>query len=323
MKSGQLMSDSLLLDTLTPADAEATAKLLHQALVNWYESRLGQGSRFGDKHDPFLLFPEVYEALDPGECIAARDTGSGELIGVCFSHERETHVAVGIVATAPGAAGRGVARRMMQQVLDKAKAAGKPARLVSSLLNLDSFSLYTRMGFVPGTVFQDLFLTVPKAGMTEVAPPPPGAERVRAARLDEAARLADFERSLQGIRREKDWRFFLENQVGSWRVLALENAGGDALSGVLAMSTHASFTMIGPGVCEDEETAVALLWRALDELRGRGLVFLVPAAAAGLVATCYRWGARNVELHVAQATTPVPSATPRGIVFPTFMPETA
>lgn len=316
------MSDSIHLDTLTPADAEAAARLLHQALVHWYESRLGQGARFGDKHDPFLLFPEVYEALDPGECVAARDVGSGELVGVCFSHERETHVAIGIVATAPGAAGRGVARRMMRQVLDKAKAAGKPARLVSSLLNLDSFSLYTRMGFVPGTVFQDLFLTVPEAGMEAIASAPAGVDRVRPAHGDEAVRLADFEQSLQGIRREKDWRFFLENKVGSWRVLVQEAPSGGSLSGVLAMSTHPSFTMIGPGVGADEDAAAALLWRALDELRGRGLVFLVPAAAAGLVATCYQWGARNVELHVAQATAPIPSASPRGIVFPTFMPET-
>lgn len=317
------MSSSFSLDTLTTADTEATAKLLHESLVNWYESRLRQGSRFGDQPDPFRLFPEVYEALDPGEAVAARDMGSGELIGVCFAHERETHVAVGIVATAPSAAGRGVARAMMQEVLNRARALGKPVRLVSSLLNLDSFSLYTRLGFVPGAVFQDLFLTVPEAGMNALAPAPAGAERVRTARADEAGRLADFEQSLQGIRREKDWHFFLNQPVGSWQVLVLETEDGSALSGVLGMSTHASFTMLGPGVAEDEAAAAALLWRGLDTLRGRGLVFLVPAVASGLVATCYGWGARNVELHVAQATATIPGVVPRGLVFPTFLPETA
>ena len=49
--------------------------------------------------------------------------------------------------------------------------------------------------------------------------------------------------------------------------------------------------------------------------------FLVPCAAAALVRTAYSWGARNVELHVAQST--APASTARGIVFPTFMPETA
>jgi hypothetical protein len=79
--------------------------------------------------------------------------------------------------------------------------------------------------------------------------------------------------------------------------------------------------MIGPGVMSDEETAVALLWKALDGLRGKTLVFLAPCTATHLVRTAYSWGARNVELHVAQAT--APSAGVKGIVFPTFMPETA
>ncbi len=310
------MSETINFTPLTAADREPIARLLHRSLVHWYESRLGQGSRFGDSHDPFTLFPDVYESLDPGECVTAR-TESGEIVGVCFSHERDTHVSVGIVATSPDAGGRGIAKKMMSLVLEKAKRLGKPARLVSSLLNLDSFSLYTRLGFVPGAIFQDMLITVPEGGMT--SPAPAGSARVREARSDEAARIADFEHSQQGIRREKDFEFFLQNKVGSWRVLVSEREDG-ALNGFLGMSTHPSFSMIGPGVAADEETAAALLWSALDGLRGKTLVFLVPCAAAGLVHTAYSWGARNVELHVAQSTAPVVFA--KGIVFPTFMPET-
>lgn len=312
------MSFSISFGPLSAADHEAVARLLHRSLVQWYESRLRQGAKFGDSHEPFLLFPEVYEALDPGEAVTARDTQTGEVLGVCFSHERETHVAIGIVATAPEAGGRGIAKQMMTAVLEKARSLGKPARLVSSLLNLDSFSLYTRLGFVPGAIFQDMLITVPESGMT--SPAPTGSARVREARSDEVARIADFEQSMQGIRREKDFAFFLQNKVGAWRVLASEHEDG-SLNGFLAMSTHPSFSMIGPGVAADEETAAALLWSALDDLRGKTLVFLVPCAAADLVRTAYSWGARNVELHVAQSTAPVSSA--QGIVFPTFMPETA
>lgn len=312
------MSFSISFGPLSAADHEAVARLLHRSLVQWYESRLRQGAKFGDSHEPFLLFPEVYEALDPGEAVTARDTQTGEVLGVCFSHERETHVAIGIVATAPEASGRGIAKQMMTAVLEKAHNLGKPARLVSSLLNLDSFSLYTRLGFVPGAIFQDMLITVPDGGMTAAAPT--GSARVREARSDEAARIADFEHSQQGIRREKDFAFFLQNKVGSWRVLVSEREDG-SLNGFLGMSTHPSFSMIGPGVAADEETAAALLWRALDGLRGKTLVFLVPCAAAELVRTAYSWGARNVELHVAQSTAPVVGA--KGVVFPTFMPETA
>ena len=203
-------------------------------------------------------------------------------------------------------------------MLEKAKRLGKPARLVSSLLNLDSFSLYTRLGFVPGAIFQDLLITVPETGLA--AAPPAGIEGVREAALADASRIADFEHAQQGIRREKDFAFFIRNEVGAWRVLVSEAADG-SVNGFLAMSTHPSCTMIGPGVAADEEAAIALLWKALDGLRGKTLVFLAPCAASTLVRTAYGWGARNVELHVAQSTAPVAGA--KGIVFPTFMPETA
>jgi GNAT superfamily N-acetyltransferase len=311
------MTQTIDFTRLTAADREPIARLLHRALVHWYESRLGQGARFGESHEPFMLFPEVYEALDPGECVTAR-TSSGEIVGVCFSHERETHVSVGIVATSPDAGGRGIAKKMMSLVLEKAKRLGKPARLVSSLLNLDSFSLYTRLGFIPGAIFQDLLITVPETGLTATAPA--GIERVREAVLADAPRIADFEQSQQGIRREKDFAFFVRNEVGAWRVLVSEDANG-CMNGFLAMSTHPFCTMIGPGVAANEETATALLWQALDSLRGKTLVFLIPCAASMLVRAAYAWGARNVELHIAQSTLPVIGA--KGIVFPTFMPETA
>ncbi|MBL9177812.1 MAG: GNAT family N-acetyltransferase [Verrucomicrobiaceae bacterium] len=311
------MSEIIDFTPLIAADREPIARLLHRALVHWYESRLGQGARFGDSSEPFTLFPDVYEALDPGECITAR-AESGEIVGMCFTHERETHVSIGIVATSPDVGGRGIAKKMMSLALEKAKRLGKPARLVSSLLNLDSFSLYTRLGFVPGAIFQDLLITVPETGMT--AATPAGSERVREAVLADAPRIADFEHTQQGIRREKDIAFFIRNEVGAWRVNVSETAEG-RVDGFLVVSAHPSFTMIGPGVAADEETALALLWKTLDGQRGKTLVFLVPCAAVKLVRTAYSWGARNVELHVAQSTEPVTGA--KGVVFPTFLPETA
>lgn len=311
------MNASLHLRPLRTSDHDATARLLHQSLVHWYESRLGQGARFGTDPAPFRLFPDVYAELDPGEAVAACDGASGELLGVCFVHPRPTHVAVGIVAVAPGAQGRGVARAMLEPTLEAARASGRPARLVSSLLNLDSFSLYSRLGFVPHTLYQDLCVSVPPTGLA--GRPPAGVERVSPVTGPAAARrLADFEQERQGIRREQDYAFFLANRVGDWRVWASESAAGE-LQGFLVASVHPGCTMLGPGVAADEPTAAALLWRALDAMRGQSPVFLVPSQAHALVRQCYAWGARNVELHAAQATaTPAPT---RGLAFPTFLPE--
>lgn len=308
----------ITLRPLLPADHAAAATLLHQSLVHWYESRLRQGYRFGDSPDPFLLIPEVYAELDPEHAIAACDPGTGELLGLCFVHPRETHHAVGIVATSPAAGGRGVARAMMTEVIRRARAAGQPVRLVSSLLNLDSFSLYTRIGFVPGTVFQDLLFNIPDAGLP--TPPPAGANRVRLARSGEASALADFEFLLRGIRREQDYRFFLENRVGQWRIHVSEDDAGQ-INGFLVTSLNPAMTMLGPGVADSESTGAALVWTALNALPGQSYVLLAPADSPELIQTLYSWGGRNIELHIAQCHGPTP--TSRGLTFPTFLPESA
>jgi GNAT superfamily N-acetyltransferase len=293
------------------------ASLIHRALVAWYEARLRQGARFGTSAEPFLLFPAIYEALDPGQALGAYGA-DGALCGVCFIHERETHFGLGIVATEPECAGRGVARALVQAALERARLAGKPVRLVSSLLNLDSFSLYTRLGFHPHTIYQDLSFDIPAGGMP--CPSPESALRVRPARVGEEAAMADLEMELQGVRREKDYRFFLENGVGMWRVWVCEEASG-GLCGVLVSSAHPDWGMLGPGVARDPSTALGLLWTALDARRGRNTVVLAPSAEVGLLQTLYAWGGRNIELHAAQILGSLPQVS--GIAFPTFLPESA
>ena len=53
----------------------------------------------------------------------------------------------------------------------------------------------------------------------------------------------------------------------------------------------------------------------------RAPVFLIPLDRPALQQQMYAWGAKNLEIHFAQvrgAYTPM-----RGVVMPTFMPETA
>ena len=67
--------------------------------------------------------------------------------------------------------------------------------------------------------------------------------------------------------------------------------------------------------------AAALLGAELDRHRGRTPVFLVPVDCAELVRAAYGWGARNCELHFSQIRG---RAEPiRGVLMPTFLPETA
>jgi GNAT superfamily N-acetyltransferase len=311
------MSDSYTLSILRPDQHAEAASLLKRSLYEWYESRLGQGARFSANAGSFLVFPEVYEALDPGEAVCAVGP-EGRLLGVCFVHPRETHYAVGIVATDPSSSGRGVARAMVESVLARARLEHKPVRLVSSLMNLDSYSLYTRLGFTPGALYQDLSFAVPSGGIE--CGSPQSTDRVRLAVAGEASKIADLELRVAGVRREKDYAFFLENREGHWKTWVFEDLAGE-LRGVLVSSHHRHWKMIGPGCAVDETAAAALLWRALDQYRGDSTVVLVPGAASGLVATLYGWGGRNIELHVAQSTGS--EAPPKGVFFPTFLPESA
>jgi GNAT superfamily N-acetyltransferase len=306
----------ITLGTLDATDDDAVARLLQRSLHGWYERRLRQGARFGTDPAPFRIFPRVYRRLDPGQEIAARDA-AGRLVGVCFAHPRETHHSIGIVATDPDVAGRGVARLMVEEALRRADGAGLPVRLVSSLLNLDSFSLYGRIGFVPRTIYQDFEIAVPAAGMTH--PEPAGSPAIRLATRADAAALADLEHALAGIRRLPDIEFLLDPTSG-WRVWLAAGPRGQPL-GFLAGSQHAEFSMLGPGVATDERVAAALIWHGLHAAGGRTMVFLVPAAASRLVRVAYGWGARTVELHVAQARGETPVGT--GITMPTFLPESA
>ena len=268
---------------LHPADWDALAALIHASLSVWYRTHLNI-ERFGPDSSPLRVIPELYEALDPGCCVVAEEEASGRLMGSVFYHPRETHWAIGIVNSHPDFGGRGVAKQLMQHVILLAQADGKPVRLVSSAMNLDSFSLYTRLGFVPQMTFQDLKLSVPADGLPPLAP---HGLTVRSAIVNDAPRLADLEFRLNGIRREKDFRHFAVNTQHCWHLLVAERADG-TVAGCLAAVDHANSQMIGPGIAEDESAAIALLHAMLDtHYRARAILWLVPVQCAALVRQCY------------------------------------
>ncbi|MCP4951345.1 MAG: hypothetical protein GY922_05800 [Proteobacteria bacterium] len=192
----------------------------------------------------------------------------------------------------------------------------KPVRLVSSALNLDSFSLYTRAGFTPRTAYQDMTLSVPMAGIDHA---PSGLNQVRKATLADVSNMVALEMELNQIAREKDFRYFIENKSGIWHVSVYENESGE-LEGFLVSVQHAASNMLGPGIARTDQQAAALIHAELNCNRGRSPVFLIPVARSELVKTMYQWGARNCEIHFAQVRGDW--ATSSGVFMPTFMPET-
>ena len=300
------------------AEWPAVAELIYTSTNYWYEAA-GKGAIFTGGPEVAELFCQVYEDLDSGHCVVAEHPATGRLMGSCFYHPRETHVSLGIMNVHPAYFRRGVARRLLRFITDYADAQGKPVRLVSSAMNLDSFSLYTRAGFVPRQAYQDVLLRVPEGGLPADGLGAALASRVRPARVDDVEAIAALELELAGISRRKDYRYFVENARGIWHISVLQGANG-GVDGFLASVNHPGSNMVGPGIARDQAGAAALLRAELNEHRGRSPVFLVPVDAADLVRQTYAWGGQNVELHFAQVRGAYQPFT--GVSLPTFMPET-
>jgi GNAT superfamily N-acetyltransferase len=303
------------LRTMGLDDWTKVAELIYDSTNAWYQAH-ARPPIFSGPRENAKLFCSVYEQLDPGCCVLAEDVATGRLAGSCFFHPRPTHVSLGIMNVHPDFFGRGIARRLLQYIVELADLQQKPLRLVSSAMNLDSFSLYNREGFVPRAVYQDMFMKVPETGLSVEVPE---RNQVRPATPADVPVLAELEWELNHIRREHDLRYFVENPDGLWHVSVLEGEHG-GLDGFLASVFHPASNMLGPGCMRTESQAAALIAAELDHHRGRTPVWLVPSVCDRLVRTMYAWGAVNCELHFAQARGEwVP---PSGVVMPTFMPET-
>ena len=131
--------------------------------------------------------------------------------------------------------------------------------------------------------------------------------------------MVELELELSGINRERDFTYFIENTAGIWNTLVIEEASGQ-LSGFLSAVRHPASNMIGPGVANNEDQMIALIWAMLEFHQGNDAVVLVPSISQKIVQAMYRWGGRNCELHVSQCRGRWNPAA--GIVIPTFMPET-
>jgi GNAT superfamily N-acetyltransferase len=293
------------------------ADVICASIRQWYAAH-GKPGRFPGGPESCLLFPQVYEDLDPGCCVVAEELSSGRLAGCCFYHPRSTHVSLGIMNADPDYFGRGVAKDLLKFVCDLADRQGKPLRLVSSAMNLDSFSLYTRAGFTARAVFHDMTIAVPAAGLGLRCE---GLQRVREARPSDVPATVQLEREVSGIEREADLRYFIENKRGIWHVSVIEPPrGGGGIDGFLVSVKHPASSMLGPGVMRSDQDAVALVLAELEQQRGGSPVWLVPAHRGELVRQMYALGFRNCEVHLLQVRGEAQEL--RGVMMPTFMPET-
>ena len=307
--------ETFLIRPMVTQERHEVAELIHQSTNSWYLAN-GKDAIFKGPPSEALLFCDVYEDLDPGCCLVAKCRISGRVAGSCFYHPRKTHVSLGIMNVSPDFFGQGIARSLLTKIIQMADQQCLPVRLVSSAQNLDSFSLYTRQGFSPVQAFQDMYLKIPEKGLVFENST---KYQISDAQLKDIEEMVALEKRLCGIERAKDFQYFIENKRGIWNTLVCRDTNGTLL-GFLGSVDHPASQMIGPGVAENDQTALSMLTTLLDRFRGKCPVFLLPVTAKEAVQTAYSWGARNCEIHFSQCLGK--NQPPKGIVMPTFMPET-
>jgi GNAT superfamily N-acetyltransferase len=261
------------------------------------------------------LFYKACRALENSFCIVAQDRPSGSLSGVTFYHVRPTHVSLGMMSVHPGHFRRGVAKALLAYIVGAADREGKPLRLISSALNLDSYSLYTKAGCVPRQLYQDIILTPLVTGSFV---PVSGTKPVRRATVDDVSRIVELEGEISGILRANDIRFLLSHGDGPWCAWIHEGGGG-GIEGFIACCDQGGLNMIGPGFTRTQEQAHSLIHSVMAERPGKGALVLVPVECETLVRHLYEAGGKNNELHVHQVRGVFKPF--RGVNLPTFMLE--
>jgi GNAT superfamily N-acetyltransferase len=298
-------------------DRVEVAELICVSTNYWYQKR-GAPPVFPAGPESTDMFCEVYESIDPGCCVVAQNQQNGRLMGSCFYHPREHHVSLGIMNAHPNYFGRGVASALLKYIIDFADHNEYPAvRLTQSAMNLDSYSLYTRAGFVPRSSYQDMIIEIPESGFPHQVPE---EDRVRPATEADVEAMKALELEVAGICREKDYRHCIQNPESIWESFIFEDADGK-VDGFIISCKHAVLNMLGPCVTRTEAQAATLIARAVDRYRGCNVFAAVPAHCADLVRQMYEWQAKNCELLFCQVRGQFQPF--RGVSMPNVMLETA
>jgi len=223
------------LTTVLPGQAEAVGTLVYEAFKEIAERHNFEPPFSTPELAQFIVRLlaqtegyESYQLIEDGRPVACN-----------FGDERDEVVGVGPVAVAVDQQGRGLGRRVMEALLERAERNGfRSVRLVQVAYNLQSFSLYHNLGFN----VTDMLANV--RGRTDGAQEP--SDRVREYTPADLEACDTLHREVLGIGRRQD----IELMAGFAPPLVLERGG--QIAGYLTRFPGAQ-TFITHGVARDEQ----------------------------------------------------------------------
>lgn len=306
-----------ILRPMVEEDIPAYSRMLKRSFNTWYWNHGWGQDYFKCREQDLAIFWQIYKHVSDGHCVIAIDPGTGAMMGACFYHPRKYHVSLGIMCVDPAYFNRGVGRQLVNDIIDYTERRGYDAlRLVSSAINMNSFSLYNKAGFVPKEIYHTMMICVPASGMDQLTALD---NHVRDAIPDDVQDIQSLELDISGICREADYLLCIKNPVECLHASVIEGKGG-TINGFAASIKHPVLNMIGPAFSRTEEEMLALLLRELDRFRGESVLCIIPMNKRLLVDALYHCGAVNVELHLLQVRGKFQPFT--GVNLPSFLPET-
>ena len=276
-----------------PADADAIGSVIFRAFAG-----------IADRHN----FPRDFESAafathmaqslieHPGYWGVVAES-NGRVVGSNFLDQRDEIGGVGPMTVLPEMQGKGIARRLMSEVIERGRAM-RGVRLVQDAFNATSLSLYASLGF---DAVEPLALMT---GCPRDAVADPTVRPMTPRDVDACAALS---RQVHGVSRAAETR----DAIKQFKPFVRERDGR-----VVAYCTAPSFWLLNHGVSETEEDLYALLGAAA-KMTGEPLALLVPARRASFFRWCLKQGLRMVKPMTLMAMRDYQE--PRGAFYPSVI----
>lgn len=258
---------------VTDNDADACGRICYEGFKSVCE-RHGFPPTFpsvevaAQRVEAFIHHPSIFGTV--------AETDKGVIVGFNFLSERDPIRAIGPIVIDPAAQRHGIGRKLMEEVLKRARGA-LSVRLLQDSFNVQSLSLYTALGFDA----QENFVVL---SGTPTSEPQPSWE-IRRLIASDMASCESLHESIHGYTRTNELRDMLATGIP---VVAVRDGR------VRAYMAAPSLWLANHGVAETDVDMQVLILGA-SRITNQPMSFLMPIRRAEMFRWCLTQGLRAIR----------------------------